>query len=56
MFGIRTDDTDDAVSSDNLALVTDGFHTGSYFHKKSPSEKVYHTIESWQFEAAHNLP
>jgi hypothetical protein len=33
VFWITTDNADNAVSLDNLALITDGLYAGSYFHK-----------------------
>jgi|GEM_PF-5352315 len=53
MLWIRTNDTDDTVSFDNLTLIADGLYAGSYFHKSPPGDR-YTLLESWQFAMNYN--
>jgi hypothetical protein len=36
MFRVSADNTDNAVSLDNLTLVANGLYAGAYFHKSPP--------------------
>lgn len=53
MLWVRTDNSDNSVSLDNLTLIADRLYTGSYFHK-SPPENLPYNIESWQFAMNYN--
>ena len=40
MFWVRTNNADNSVSFNNLALIADGLYAGSYFHKSPPRESM----------------